>query len=888
MAFLRTSIVGTQVTLWSAALAVLSLTAAMAAPVPYRQPAYESPTRGEPDDLLLLAGSGFSSQDRVVYQALTDTTAALVPPSSVPALNTASAGWVPIVSTANVPYSLTVRLPDTMTSNQAYALWIQNGSNEWSQALRINDARPLWLSPAYVYSSDEAAALPRHLKVIGRNLQSSNDQHTQIRLIGPQTLVLPAALGGGHNTVDEYVAEVTLPVHLASGFYGVQVTRDGRSWVALEGQKLEVRPDPTPGNSYSIDDPRFGGCRADDGRDDTRCILQAITAASQAGGGVVVVPRGTWNLIHGSQSGLVAGEGILVPEGVDLLGAGRGRTVLARYPEWSAGVRNSALTLRGHNALRGFTFRDLKRYSASEKESAGPFVQIGESVERIASTAPNATGLVEDVTVTDNAFDRTFIGVGAGGVPIRRLFITHNEFGAYDVGLLLTGNLYATSYPFRLDDSVIAYNVFKPGGYFDAVQRTGTTASQVGAGYRVDFSHNIADGAAVDYLDATSDPRGWRAGFFWHLSNNQELILISDNSASCTGDKIGDGEGIALDNSANTFGFTQMQTVLDATNDSVTVAGPLITQQNQRDVPVASYYIGHWVQVGDGPGIGQVRKITGYQISDHPGLVTLRIAPTWDVAPVARISRVSVGREYWQVYVLNNRIDHRQPLCMKSNRSQSGGGAISIWAQTADSVVAGNEQFDADGILVHENYSPSEHRCAQCSAETFFQSFLKIRANDIEGSYRGGTHCSSSGIATDVSAAPWRDAPPTVGFGLSIDHNIIRHAVNSLTGSAIAMPLAWFAGPEPHVWPLLSNPLVFHNLLDNTAPANSNDIGSTGLCASRATQSAIGFPKYHLVWRPVLYANSCRGFSRPISGYSADAVSICRERDESRCHCDAL
>jgi hypothetical protein len=878
--------VRSQITFLSVVVSAMPWLAATAAPVLYRQPAYESPTRGEPDDLLLLAGKGFSIQDRVVYEALTDTTAPLLPPSSVPTSNTATAGIAPVVSTANVPYSLTIRLPDAMSSGQAYALWIRTRSGEWSAGLKINDARPLWLSPAYVYSSAEVAGLPRLLKVIGRNLQPSSQHRTRVRLIGPQTLVLSAAPGAASDVVGQYTAEVTLPAHLAPGSYRVEVTRDEQSWAPLPGQKLEVRPDRPAAPSYSIDEPRFGDCRPNDGNDDTGCLLKALAAAVYGGGGVVVVPEGTWSLIDSGQSGLVPGEGIVVPEGVDLRGAGRGHTVLERYAQWSRSVKSSALTVLGHSSVRGFTFRDRQRYTPADKESAGPFIQVGESSDRMAPLDPNARTLVDDVTISDNIFDRTLIGVGAGGVPIRRLFITHNEFGAYDVGVLLSANIYNTVYKFRLDDSVIAYNVFKPGSYFDPVEHTGTTASQLGAGYRLDFSHNLADGSAIDYLYDPSDPRGWRAGYFWHLSNNHELLLISRNVATCTGDKIGDGEAIALDNSTNTFAFTQMQPVLRATRDSTTVTGPLVEQQHQRAIPLSSYYIGHWVQIGDGPGIGQVRRITGYELHGPDGGVTLHVAPDWDVAPVAHLSRISVGQEYWQVYLLDNLVDHRRPVCIKSNRSQAQGGEISVWAQTADSVVAGNHQFDTDGILVHENYSPNEHRCAECTAETFFQSFLQIHDNDIEGSYRGGAHCSTSGIATDVSAAPWRDAPPTVGFGLSIDHNSVRHAFNTLTGSAIAMPLAWYAGPEPHDWPLLNNPLVYHNVIDGSPPPDSPGPESAGMCARSATHSAIGFPKYHLVWHAVLYANSCHGVSRPISGSTTDAISLCPTSDVARCECD--
>jgi hypothetical protein len=44
-----------------------------APPELYRHAAYESPVRGGPDDLLLLAGYGFSADDTVVYRTVPDT-----------------------------------------------------------------------------------------------------------------------------------------------------------------------------------------------------------------------------------------------------------------------------------------------------------------------------------------------------------------------------------------------------------------------------------------------------------------------------------------------------------------------------------------------------------------------------------------------------------------------------------------------------------------------------------------------------------------------------------------------------------------------------------------------------------------------------------------------
>src|SRR5271155_4030302 len=85
---------------------------AMAAPpVLYRQPAYESPQRADPDDLLLLAGYGFAADDVVIYRAVEEGTSVATVPAAVPDRPTAEAGYAATVSTADVPYSLTIKMP---------------------------------------------------------------------------------------------------------------------------------------------------------------------------------------------------------------------------------------------------------------------------------------------------------------------------------------------------------------------------------------------------------------------------------------------------------------------------------------------------------------------------------------------------------------------------------------------------------------------------------------------------------------------------------------------------------------------------------------------------------------------------------------------------------
>ena len=862
-----------------ASLLLLISTKTMAAPpLLYHQDAYESPVSGTPDDLLLLAGYGFAADDTVVYESIRNTGESLVPPERVPVASGPEQGLAPTVSAADVPYALTIKLPQKMVPDQPYALWVRNAAGEWSKGVKINDARPLWLSPAYVFAMHMPANLPRELKIVGRNLQPTAGHSTLVRLVGPQVLTGAAVPSSG--TLNHYVTRVNLPGHLAPGRYRVLVNRDGVSWVEIKGESLEVRPEPTVPREFRVDDPQFGGCLPDDGEEDTTCIVRAVAAAALAGGGTVVFGRGAWDLIDGGQPGLVTHEGIVIPAGVNIRGAGSSFTRIRRHPEWSVPGSPAVFTLLGKTEVTDFTFQDLQIYHPNDPSRA--FIQLGEDRQRVQSKIrePIEQSAVTDVVISRNTFDKPQIAVSAGGLPINRLMITYNIFGAYSSALELSGDWGDVTHGFELNDSVISHNVFKPGSKIDLIQKTGAVASEIGAGHRLDFSDNIADGASADFLYSPDDAKGWRAAFFWNPSNNFEDVLVSENTATCTGDKIGDGEALAFDNNTNTFGFASAAAVTGATTSSVTVSVPLIARQHNQDVPMKSYYVGHWLQIVSGPGLGQVRKISGYSTDPDSHMTTINVAPEWDVAPARVQSRVTIGREYWQVFVVGNQIDNRQPLCQKSNRSRRSAGLIEMWGQSADSVFAGNHQYDSDGILVQENYGTPEHPCSDCSMDGYFNSFLDIRDNVVDGEYDWSNDCSSSGIAIGVAAAPWeRGPPPTVGFGVSVSHNTVRGADNT-SGGGIGQIDTWFAGPEPHRWPLSDNTLIHHNSLSDIDGARAIPI-----CGKSRPRIGIAFPDAAVAWRTVLYANSCKHVATPIGAGGVDTVKLCPATVPDSCEC---
>ncbi len=351
-------------------------------PALYANPRYESPVRGDPGDVLLLAGSHFDlTTTLVVYQAISDTTQPLLAPSTLPAAQTATEGNITPLSRDD--NALSVVLPSVMTAGQSYALWAATpdsacaGEYDFSNGVLINDARPMWVTPGplanaaqpsypYVYSTANRPGIGRLVKIVGRNLQPAPGQQTQVRFTASELapIILTAADDGDPATqIERYVAKVTLPATMPlsnnqATTYEIAVSRDGVSWVPLTSTQLTVLPDPaarTTANSFYPSDygDAVNACSpcdapGDPGSDDTLCITRAIHAARQYAaqnrttGNVVfrapACPNGqpaTWivaancnpnnaGVLHDSYFGAPYDAcynywGIIVPEGVNLI-----------------------------------------------------------------------------------------------------------------------------------------------------------------------------------------------------------------------------------------------------------------------------------------------------------------------------------------------------------------------------------------------------------------------------------------------------------------------------------------------------------------------------------------------------------------------------------------
>jgi hypothetical protein len=894
-----------------------------APPVLYADPTHESPV------LLLLAGDGLAAADRVVYRALGDPTVAPDHPTNVPSSSNELLGVAELASAVDAPYSLTIHLPRVLRKDQSYALWVVDGAGNWSNAVRINDARPIWLTPAEAYASADPAGLGRRLKIVGRNLNPMPGTRTRVRLTGrAQSYELTAAVhDDGESAVDRYVAEVRLPAVLLPGDYDVTVNRGAAGWVRLLGdgyspaQVLSVLPDPAPlrrfpVGAYRLDrcDPGSGACSAVQGAcapdasaggDITRCVVAAIAAARAAGGGAVVFGPGRWSMSRAgawtagrafSDRG-VSLDGVLVPVGVSLVGANRGVTTLIRGSDWDLHLPSFAL--QGNNVVSGFTFRDERVYHKDDSGTA--LLMLGVRGDRTDLYRRNDPFVVSHVLITENVFDKPFFAVGNDGLGIDHLLVTHNVFGAYRVALAWEGTPSYLQHLYHYSDSVVALNRFYPGSYLDTAIGQGAMATGLSGGYRTDFSENVADGSATEYLyDAAQDAHGWRAAHFWAMNDNLEMMLVSRNVASCTGDKDGDGEAFSYDDNHNRPGFAALTApVLAAVSpgddtSSVTVRGALIATQISYGVripvgDVTRYYHGDWLQVVQGPGIGQARKIVAITAGADPGGPTVRfvVRPRFDVLPRTD-SLVTDSRLFWQAYTVGNLVDHRTPLCLKSNRTRHSGGLITIYLPSVDSVLEGNRQYDTAGIVVAQGFALVDHEVSFPAAKV--QSFTTVRDNLLSGAYDGADRTAQAlrGINVSYGATPDTAPPPTVSFGLEISHNTVIGAAGPK--GAIALNQGWYTGPRSRVfvdstpWKIAEATTIFKNTLVDAAPRGT-------LPGAGGPRIGIGLSADQLAtpveWRSVLYGNVCQGAlaTRGLVDLATQTVSYCPTPLPDSCEC---
>lgn len=753
------------------------------------------------------------------------------PPSVAPAVNTLWSGELELPDDpsssldayVNVPDSLTMKLPMAMGTHWPYAIHVRNADGQWSDPVFINDPRPLWVSPDFGYKIGKVGGTPRTLRVVGRNLVPLHEDPLVVRLSGPTIYDLVAATATPTGSaLDHYVIEVALPAWMEPGIYYASVMREG-VWFRVNHGRFDVLEEPT---LLSVHRPNDYGCLADDGLDDTACIQAAIDAAAVVPvGGIVHLGSGQWDLRNSAATGIASPTktGLLLRSGVDLYGNGPSATTLVKHPTW---MGHTTITVEGHNDIRGIHFLETTRPGAAPTAHAS-YLRLGKYFHTVP-VRDRPTTVAEHIAIHECKLTGMYYGIGEGGFPLRRVHISDNVFHPYRNGLYLTGDPNLKEASFDFEDSLIERNLFLPGSF--ALAGLGTVATELGASKRMIFGDNVTDGTVGD---------GWRAAFFWSQENNNEMLLVSKNLATCTGDQGHDGEAIAFDGHRNEVGFEGSQEVLYAGPADVEVGGAWLDS-------TPGVYYRSWVVVVKGPGLGQARRIVGYSQDRTP---SIRVYPPWDVIPTPGESEIVVTRAYWSRYVVDNDVDNRPAIGCKGDNPLAKDGLIGNLGWTFDSTIEGNRQYESGGIHLSKRYAKLDPASGLSVSAGIYAS--EIRGNLLDGEpqaapdAKGGIEFWHSAISGEPSIA--------LSHNLAISHNTIR-AADGVDG-AIGTRVSASVSSEP--W-ALSTIQVFRNDIQDVP---------VGVVFS-------GNPVFPQTWRSVLHGNLFTNVPTPVIDNAQETVTL--------------
>jgi hypothetical protein len=143
----------------------------------------------------------------------------------------------------------------------------------------------------------------------------------------------------------------------------------------------------------------------------------------------------------------------------------------------------------------------------------------------------------------------------------------------------------------------------------------------------------------------------------------------------------------------------------------------------------------------------------------------------------------------------------------------------------------------------------------------------------VAGEYAWDSDCSWSGIQLAVASSRLAASPPpTLGYGISIARNSIRHA-DGMPGGAISAALSWYAGPPPSTWPMIDSTLIFANTIVDVAGSQPALTCSASRHHLYPTRMGINID-HAMIWRTMLFDNAFIGVSPPIVDAGSDTVDL--------------
>ncbi|MCK0195610.1 hypothetical protein MWN34_01650 [Ancylobacter sp. 6x-1] len=313
----------------------------------------------EPDDTVVITGSGFTPASSVEITPLPSTPDRSAPTTagrSVP-LDEVSDTAISFVVPGDLPkgaYTFTIRSPD----GDAYGR-LNTPTVYWSQADRGASATPGgWI------------------RVLGRNIARTADARLELTDADGRThLLKPAA-------PDIWDARFTLPADVAAGTYALRLWNgngDSNTWQTLGSLRVALPNKPSP--AVVVVPPP--SAPAKDARD-AGPIMDALAAVAAKGGGTVRLSAGNYRL-----AGMIE-----IPDNVALRGASTDTTVLT----WTDDDNPPDAMIRGKS---GISLSDLTIVATRHNNivEAGASPPPAGNVGSGAQVAPDPDADAHDVTI---------------------------------------------------------------------------------------------------------------------------------------------------------------------------------------------------------------------------------------------------------------------------------------------------------------------------------------------------------------------------------------------------------------------------------------------------------------------------------------------------------
>jgi hypothetical protein len=777
----------------------------------------------KPGELVTVYGEGLNQTG---IEVAVDAVTVSQPTGSSPRLT--------IVSPDPEGHYVTAILKENLPAG-VYNLWVKNALG-WSNSLKLNAARPLWLAIDQV-------AEGLKVKVVGRNFDGQEfgaGRNTQVKLKNGASEFIATVL-----KVNPYAVEFTVSASVPNATYDVLVSNNGGTvWKELDSdQKLTVvqkGDDPLElGVAWAKDfnwTRRFNvkdyGAKGTGSAYETTAIQAAIDAVKTAGGGVVYIPNGIYKATS-----------IQLPAGVVLLGESRENTVL----NFATETATNFISSKGDGSTEGrIGIANLKLgVDLNVQSFPDHFISLGNNWgSNLTWVAFTKNRTAEKIFIKDVTVD--FPTANFGGGRARTYSINANQY-------VLVSGLIAKGFRAYTASMVSKYSEISDcdfvssdqgsytltGNMYTVMERnrirytTPTNDKSADRGYETSSHSYIAE----NHVENSSGTENWNEQIMFEPRDGITKMYGTVTSATATSAKVNPRKDTVT---GELFGH-----VTDSYKNL-----PAIAKQNNWSLEYNKYPSGWYIVIIDGRGLGQFRKV----VSLNSTTSEVGIEKAWDVIPDNTSKFVISCPALYNVAYKNTMKTGSKPLLFYQNAYEA--------------VFADNYAEDTQGYNITNYYVLTSVASETRYASSYFNRMVN---NTIIGVARNrgtggvgyhfdmqlpagesafGYTCYGMDIKNNSvkSVLPaWdpstRETPPVNGIylgsylrtgqgtkntikGATIENNIIRNSDRGISIGGTLFPY-WNSDPKPNT-PSMTYGLVVKNnrfmnvtskIVDNTTTA---------------------------------------------------------------------